>query len=213
MAIQITNNTTTIDIDFIGNGDKYSIHKANITLEKSDDTVVIVDSGRVPAKEYKVLYSNVTVPANTDADDLYSILLGYINTTSGGGGGDASAANQLTQIARQDTIIGHVDGLEALLTSLDGKDYATQTTLALVKTALDTLNAKDYSTETTLSALKLVVDSLEAKDFATSTKQEDIKTKLDAETIISNSSRVTLNDILKEQRLTNKLLNKIYNPE
>lgn len=80
MATQITNNTTTLDIDYAGNGDQYSIYKTNITLEKSGDYVVIVDSGRVPAKEYKVLHSDVTVPANTDADDLYSILLGYINT-------------------------------------------------------------------------------------------------------------------------------------
>ena len=81
MAIQITNNTTTIDIDFTGNGDKYSIHKANITLEKSSDTVVIVDSGRVPAKEYKVLYTDVT-PLPASADDLYADILGYINVTS-----------------------------------------------------------------------------------------------------------------------------------
>jgi hypothetical protein len=172
MAIQITNNNNTLDIDFDGNGDQYSVYKTNVTLEKSGDYVVIVDSGRVPAKEYKVLYSNVTVPANTDADDLYSILLGYINTTSGGGGGgDASSANQITQIARQDTIIGHVDEIEDKLDSIDGKD------------------------------------------FATSTKQEDIKTKLDTETVISNSSRVTLNEILEEIKITNKLLRKIYNPE
>lgn len=82
MAIQITNNTTTIDIDFTGNGDKYSIHKANITLEKSSDTVVIIDSGRVPAKEYKILYTDVTIPSETSADALYATILGYINVTS-----------------------------------------------------------------------------------------------------------------------------------
>ena len=81
MAIQITNNTTTIDIDYIGNGDQYSIHKANITLEKSGDIVVIVDSGRVPAKEYKILYTDVT-PEYDSADDLYADILGYINSTS-----------------------------------------------------------------------------------------------------------------------------------
>ena len=81
MAIQITNNLTTIDIDYTGNGDQYSIHKANITLEKSGDTVVIVDSGRVPAKEYKILYTDVT-PEYDSADDLYADILGYINVTS-----------------------------------------------------------------------------------------------------------------------------------
>jgi predicted DNA-binding ArsR family transcriptional regulator len=81
MAIQITNNIATLDIDFDGNGDQYSIHKPNITLEKSGDTVVIVDSGRVPAKEYKILYTDVT-PKYDSADDLYADILGYINVTS-----------------------------------------------------------------------------------------------------------------------------------
>jgi hypothetical protein len=81
MAIQITNNTTTLDIDYTGNGDQYSIHKVNITLEKSGDEVVIVDSGRVPAKEYKILYTDVT-PEYDSADNLYADILGYINVTS-----------------------------------------------------------------------------------------------------------------------------------
>jgi predicted DNA-binding ArsR family transcriptional regulator len=50
-------------------------------LEKSGDTVVIVDSGRVPAKEYKILYTDVT-PKYDSADDLYADILGYINVTS-----------------------------------------------------------------------------------------------------------------------------------
>jgi hypothetical protein len=79
MVITITNNTTTLDIDYIGNGDQYSIYKANITLEKSGDYVVIVDSGRVPAKEYKVLYTDV-IPLPASADELYSTLLSYVNS-------------------------------------------------------------------------------------------------------------------------------------
>jgi hypothetical protein len=79
MAIQITNNIATLDIDFDGNGDQYSIHKPNITLEKSGDTVVIVDSGRVPAKEYKILYTDVT-PLPASADALYATLLSYVNS-------------------------------------------------------------------------------------------------------------------------------------
>ncbi len=42
--------------------------------------------------------------------------------------------------ANQSTIIGHVDGIETTLTSLDGKDYATETTLSAVKTAVETLD-------------------------------------------------------------------------
>ena len=85
MAIQITNNLTTIDIYYDGNDDKYSVHKVNITLEKSGDYVVIVDSGRVPAKEYKVLYSDVTNPRTySDADLLYADLVDYVNTEQAG---------------------------------------------------------------------------------------------------------------------------------
>ena len=80
MAIQITNNISTLDIDFDGNGDQYSTYKTNVTLEKSDDVVVIVDSGRVPAKEYKILYSDVSVPSSASADELYTTLLSYINS-------------------------------------------------------------------------------------------------------------------------------------
>ena len=36
--------------------------------------------------------------------------------------------------AKQDTIIGHVDGIEGALTTLNGKDFATQTTLATLLT-------------------------------------------------------------------------------
>ena len=80
MAIQITNNTNTLDIDFDGNGDQYSVYKTNVTLEKSGDYVVIVDSGRVPAKEYELLYTDVTVPSEANADELYTTLLSYVNS-------------------------------------------------------------------------------------------------------------------------------------
>ncbi|MDD3269644.1 MAG: hypothetical protein PHX14_10005, partial [Syntrophomonadaceae bacterium] len=51
--------------------------------------------------------------------------------------------------AKQDTIIGHIDGLETLLTAigvyvdgLEGKDYATQATLAAILTQLGTTGIK-----------------------------------------------------------------------
>jgi len=85
MAIQITNNVTTLDIYYEGNNDKYSIHKINITLEKSGDEVVIVDSGRVPAKEYKVNYADVTQPKiYTSADLLYADLVEFVNVEEAG---------------------------------------------------------------------------------------------------------------------------------
>lgn len=41
--------------------------------------------------------------------------------------------------AKQDTIIGHVDGIEGALTTLNAKDFATQTTLAALNTKIDTV--------------------------------------------------------------------------
>lgn len=81
MAIQITNNTFTLDLFYDGNNDRASISKENIRLEKSGDTVIIVDSGSVPAKEYKILYSDVT-PSVVSSEVLYTTLNGYVNTSS-----------------------------------------------------------------------------------------------------------------------------------
>jgi len=65
--------------------------------------------------------------------------------------------------AKQDTIITHVDGVETALTTLNAKDFATQTTLAAVLAKIiaapateakqDTLIAKDFATQTTLAAI------------------------------------------------------------
>lgn len=71
---------------------------------------------------------------------------------------------------------GYVDGLEAALTALNAKDFATQTTLAAVLAAvdgleakLDTLTAKDFATQTTLNAIKSVMD-MSRKGVSTDTK-------------------------------------------
>jgi hypothetical protein len=156
MAIQITNNVATLDIDFDGNGDQYSINKANITLEKSGDYVVIVDSGRVPAKEYKVNYNDVTSPSSADADDLYATILGYLNN---GGGGDATAGNQLTMISELEDINTELDNISAT-------DFATSAKQEEVKTKLDSIIT---NTDT---------NSTEAKQDTQITNQEDIISKL-----------------------------------
>jgi ribosomal protein L17 len=184
MAIQITNNIATLDIDFDGNGDQYSIHKPNITLEKSGDTVVIVDSGRVPAKEYKVLYTDVTpVPASADA--LYATILGYLNN---GGGGDATAGNQLT-------IISELQDVNTELDNISATDFATSAKQEEVKTKLDSIitntdtNATEAKQDTIIGhvdGIEGTLTSIDGKDFATSVKQEDIKAKLDS--LITNTS-------------------------
>jgi len=131
MAIQITNNTNTLDIDFDGNGDQYSVYKTNVMLEKSGDYVVIVDSGRVPAKEYELLYTDVTVPSEANADDLYATLLGYVNTTSGGGGGDASAANQVTMISELQDVNTELDNITANTSVSSSSTILTQSTTVI----------------------------------------------------------------------------------
>ena len=56
-----------------------------------------------------------------------------------------------------------------LLTSIDGKDFATQTTLEAARVLLASLDGKDFSTETTLEAARVLLASLDGKDFATET--------------------------------------------
>ena len=45
------------------------------------------------------------------------------------------------------------------------------------------------------------------------TELEDLNTEQDGQTVLQSSLRDLLNELLDEQRLTNKLLKKIYNPE
>lgn len=67
------------------------------------------------------------------------------------------------------------------------------------------------------NVLSLTYDtsSMEDSDELLIILQEEDTTEVNLDKINLNSSRaeITLNDILEEQRLTNKLLKKIYNPE
>lgn len=74
--------------------------------------------------------------------------------------------------AKQDTIIGHVDGIETALTTLNAKDFATQTTLAalLAKViAAPSTEAKQDAMIVLLTSIAGYVDGLEGKDYATQT--------------------------------------------
>lgn len=70
--------------------------------------------------------------------------------------GTLTAAGNLATEAKQDDAI-------TLLTSLDGKDFATQTTLNALLTAF---NSEDFATQTTLNAL---LTAFNAEDFASQT--------------------------------------------
>lgn len=129
--------------------------------------------------------------------------------------------------ANTDEIESKLDSLITLVTSLDGKDFATETTLAaiLVDTGsiisqLITLNGVDFATETTLLGIKAKTDLLTfegdelkvittAKDSegnvinpSTEDKQDIVITELEYQRRVI----FLLNNLILEQRSTNNLL-------
>jgi hypothetical protein len=97
--------------------------------------------------------------------------------------GLATEAKQDAQITLATTLNGYVDSLEALLTTLNGKDFATETTLVLIKgyvdgieTLLNTIstNTTGLNLEATQLLIKGVLDNIKAKtdnlDVALSTR-------------------------------------------
>lgn len=107
--------------------------------------------------------------------------------------GLATEAKQDDIITELTNVNSELDSQTALLTSLDGKDYATQTTLALLEakdfatqTTLALLEGKDFSTETTLSALNTKVTAVDTTGKATEAKQDDIITQVTS--IATNTS-------------------------
>jgi hypothetical protein len=147
------------------------------------------------------------------------VLLQRIIDATGGGGGTGLATE-----AKQDTQITLATAANALLTSLESKDFATQTTLEAVRVLIASLDGKDYATETTLASIKTVVDnikldtakldvnlstratentleavrvllaSLDGKDFATETTLAAIKAQTDQLTFTANKLRTTGED-------------------
>lgn len=130
------------------------------------------------------------------------LLQRIIDSTGGVGTGLATEAKQDTQITLATAANALLTSLEAkdfatettleavrvLIASLDGKDYATETTLASIKTVVDNIkldtakldvNLSTRATESTLEAVRLLLVSLEGKDFATETTLAAIKAKTD----------------------------------
>ncbi len=132
------------------------------------------------------------------------VLLQRIIDASGGGGGtglatEAKQNDQITLSTAANSLLTSLEGkdfatettLEAvrvLIASLDGKDYATETTLAAIKTVADNIkldtekldvNLSTRATETTLEAVRVLLVSLEGKDFATETTLAAIKAQTD----------------------------------
>lgn len=84
--------------------------------------------------------------------------LDALNAKFGAIGQKASAASAPVVLSTEQEAL--INDLKTLLTSLDGVDFATQTTLA-------TLAAEDFATEATLAALQVLLTSIRDKDFAT----------------------------------------------
>ena len=85
-----------------------------------------------------------------------------------------------TKVATETTL----EASRVLLASIDGKDFATQTTLASLEakdfatqTTLASLEAKDFATQTTLAAVDTKLGSIDGKDFATQTTLASLEAK------------------------------------
>lgn len=109
----------------------------------------------------------------------------------------------LSTEAKQDAQIVLETAANLLLTSLDGKDFATQTTLELMRILLVSLDNKDYSTETTLALIKPVLDAIKLdtakldvnlSTVATETTLAAIKAQTDQLVFTANKLRTTGED-------------------
>lgn len=146
--------------------------------------------GRLKAITDKI----ISAPATEAKQDAAAVLLqGIIDAIGdipggGGGGGDASAANQETIIAALSTLAGHVDGLEGALTTLNGKDFATQVTLAAVLAKL----SADPATQTTSAAILAKITA----SAATEAKQDTLNTLITTQNGYLDGVEGTLTSLL-----------------
>ena len=98
------------------------------------------------------------VPLLTDSD-------GKLHVT-GGGGGDASASNQ-------STIIGHVDGIETLLGTIDADTDAIKTDMAAIEVLLTAANVDHAANEVKLGEIDTVLDTIKVDTEAIETALEN----------------------------------------
>lgn len=97
----------------------------------------------------------------------------------------ATSAHQVTQNTKLDTLHADIAALQALVDGLEGKDYATQTTLAAVASTLtsiagnvDQLEGYTDTLEALLTTLQGYVDGLETAEASNLTKLEAIRALL-----------------------------------
>ena len=92
--------------------------------------------------------------------------------------GGATEAKQDTQITELQSINTELDGQTTILTSLDGKDFATETTLAALNAKVTSVDTSSLATETTLSSVDTKLSSVatEATLSALNTKVTAVDT-------------------------------------
>lgn len=127
----------------------------------------LLDEAKDPAEEAKlqaIIDELVILNGKVATEDTLAqieAITAQMNFT--GGALDVNATISTAGLAtepKQDDQIVLSTAANALLTSLDGKDYSTEATLEAVRVLIDSLNNKDYSTETTLAAVKSVLDAI-----------------------------------------------------
>lgn len=158
-----------------------TIEAAPITFVNNGTTVQVVNDDAVPGNNtpLPVEVSSASGPINITAGDL-NVQLSDLGvnadvTRIGGGDGyhleinatrealvhDTDALAQLVlSVAELVKITTNTSDIESLLSTLNGTDFATQTTLEAARVLLASIAAEDFATETTLAAL---LSELQAK--------------------------------------------------
>ena len=179
--------------------------------EVIEDTITPANNAPLPVK-----LTGVTGDINITAGDLNvqtSHLGASFDSMRIGDGTETAAVNASNELQVRD------DDANTALTSLDGKDFATQTTLATLLTEA-TFSAEDFSSETTLaamsaklpatlgqktSALSLAVVlpsdqtlSIDTTGLATEAKQDDAITQLTSIASEDFATQTTLAALLVE---------------
>ena len=136
MSIQITNEAESIKV--IRNGKSTFIEKGGGINIEINGTILRI--GATQGKSYNLPYSEITVPTSTDINDLASQIENFLAPPS------SELATGAATSAKQDT--GN-----ASLSTIAGKDFSTEVTLALIKAKTDNLDIlsskaqKNYFTE------------------------------------------------------------------
>jgi hypothetical protein len=86
MAVQITDDGVNIKI--VDGSNEFLIAKEGLSVNKNGQDLYF---NGYEIKNYKIKYSDVSVPDTDDIDELLELIDGYLETGGGGGGSDPDA--------------------------------------------------------------------------------------------------------------------------